>query len=64
MVALMGIGTMTLPVITTVIAGFIIKNMIMHFWVSANANEWLLIIRSGQLKYAGIGACSWRLPGD
>lgn len=36
----------------------------MNFWVSANANEWLLVIRSGKLKSAGIGACQWRLPGD
>jgi len=47
LVAFMGIGKIIIPIIVLIITGLIMKKMIMNFWVSASANEWLLVIRNG-----------------
>jgi len=54
---MMGIVKVIVPIIVTVITTFILQKMIMNFWVAAKPNEWLLVIRSGKLKAAGIGGC-------
>lgn len=47
--AFMGIGKVLVPIIALLICGLIIKKMVLSFWVSAGANEWLLVIRNGKL---------------
>jgi hypothetical protein len=34
------------------------------YWIEAKPNEWLLIIRNGELKKCSIGLCTWLMPGD
>ena len=36
----------------------------LNYWIEAKPNEWLLIIRNGELKKCSIGLCTWLMPGD
>ena len=67
-----------IPLLTTVlgIAQFIIPLSLMgyggykfyfyasKFYKEAKGNEWMLIIRNGEMYKCGIGLCSWSMPGD
>jgi hypothetical protein len=37
---------------------------VIKFWVESKANEWMMIIRNGQMIKKGIGMASWTQPGD
>ena len=34
------------------------------FWKESKANEWMIIIRGGEMLKSGIGLASWLMPGD
>lgn len=36
----------------------------LSYWVETGPNEWLLIIRNGNLKQCKVGLCTWLMPGD
>lgn len=36
----------------------------LNYWIEAKPNEWLLVIRNGELKKCSIGLCTWLMPGD
>lgn len=36
----------------------------MNFWIEAKANEWMLVIRNGDMIKKGVGMATWTLPGD
>lgn len=55
---------MLIPLVVVGLVGFVGFKQCMNFWVEAQANEWLLVIRNGQLMKKGIGLCSWTFPGD
>lgn len=64
LVPVLGIVQYLVPVISISLVGFAAFKYALHFWVESQANEWLLIIRDGNLKKKGIGLCSWTFPGD
>jgi len=35
-----------------------------QFWHEAKANEWMIVIRNGEMLKKGIGLCTWVMPGD
>ena len=35
-----------------------------RFWIEAKANEWLIVIRNGNLVKSGIGMATFYIPGD
>jgi hypothetical protein len=37
---------------------------LMNYWIESNANQWLLVIRNGELIKKGIGLATWIQPGD
>jgi len=36
----------------------------LNFWIEAKANEWMLVIRNGDMIKKGVGMATWTLPGD
>jgi hypothetical protein len=47
-----------------VAALFMFVMLFNSFKVHSAGNEWMLVIRSGQLKTAGVGISAWKLPSD
>ena len=37
---------------------------LIKLWVESKPNEWLLVIRKGELVQCNVGLCCWTLPGD
>ncbi len=37
---------------------------IQNYWVEAKPNEWMLILRRGELVQCAVGLCTWIWPGD
>lgn len=55
---------MMVPIIVLGVGGFMAYKASMKYFVQAEANEWLLVIRNGDLLKKGIGLSSWTMPGD
>ena len=55
---------MLIPVVVLGVGGYLAYNTSMKYFVQAEANEWLLVIRNGELLKKGIGLSSWTMPGD
>jgi len=36
----------------------------LQFYIESQANEWLIIIRNGEMVKKGIGLCTWKMPYD
>jgi len=36
----------------------------LQFYIESQANEWLIIIRNGEMVKKGIGLCTWKMPND
>jgi regulator of protease activity HflC (stomatin/prohibitin superfamily) len=36
----------------------------LNYWVEAKPNEWMLILRKGDLVECAVGLCTWMWPGD
>jgi len=64
LIPLLNLLQLFLPLIGLAGLGFFAFKKSMDFWVEAQANEWMLIIRNGELKQKGIGLCAWTFPGD
>jgi hypothetical protein len=45
-------------------AGFRAYFMILPFYKTSSAEEWMLVIRDGKMVKQGIGLCTWTMPGD
>lgn len=52
------------PLAITYFAGKKLFEIGMQFWIEAKANEWMLLIRNGQMVKKGVGMATFRLPGD
>jgi len=61
---IMGIIKTLLFFIIPGLIGYGLFKIFLHFWVEAKANEWLIVIRNGNLVKSGIGMSTWYLPGD
>lgn len=44
--------------------GWFAYKQILTFWVEAKPNEWMMIIRNGEVIKSSVGLCTWRYPGD
>lgn len=57
---------MQLQVVVAVAVGVVLLAALAARWsfVAARPDEWLLCVRNGKLRRAGIGVRLWRLPGD
>lgn len=36
----------------------------LKYYIQSQANEWLIIIRNGEMVKKGIGLCTWMMPND
>ena len=61
---ILGIIQMIIPIVCMIGMGYMCFKLSMHFFVQAEANEWLLVIRNGELLKKGIGLSTWTWPGD
>ena len=55
---------MLLPLALLAAAGFYGFKFAKQYYIESNANEWLIIIRNGEMVKKGIGLCTWKLPTD
>lgn len=60
----LGIIQMLIPLILMAGTGYVLVKGASKLFVQAEANEWLLVIRNGELLKKGIGLSSWTMPGD
>ena len=60
----LGLIQMIVPLTVLAVSGFMFYKLSMSFFVQAEANEWLLVIRNGELLKKGIGLSTWIWPGD
>ena len=61
---IMGIIQMLLPLVLLGAAAFAATKVAAKFWQESKANEWMLVIRNGELVKSGIGLACWVMPGD
>jgi hypothetical protein len=61
---LVGIFHMILPLILLAGLGYFGWKAAANFWQESKANEWMLVIRNGELIKSGIGLACWVMPGD
>lgn len=38
--------------------------IIIPYYKTSSAEEWMLVIRDGKMVKQGIGLCTWTMPGD
>ena len=60
----MGIIQMILPLVLLGAAAYAGAKLAARFWQESKANEWMLVIRNGELVKSGIGLACWVMPGD
>lgn len=60
----MGIAQMLLPLV--ILAGLLygLVKLAQQYWKDSKADEWMLILRNGELVKSGIGLACWTMPGD
>ena len=61
---LIGLLTMLLPLAFLAYSGYKGYLWAQQFYVESQANEWLLIIRNGEMLKKGVGLCTWKMPYD
>jgi TRAP-type C4-dicarboxylate transport system permease small subunit len=61
---LFGIVTMLLPLAIFVASCYYGWKWALQFYIESQANEWLIIIRNGEMVKKGIGLCTWKMPND
>ena len=45
-------------------AGYRAYFIIIPYYKTSSAEEWMLVIRDGKMVKQGIGLCTWTMPGD
>jgi hypothetical protein len=45
-------------------AGYRAYFIIIPYYKTSSAEEWMLVIRDGKMIKQGIGLCTWTMPGD
>ena len=61
---LRSIGMQMAPTVSIIVGIFLFIKLVQTFKVHSKGNEWLLVIRSGELRVAGVGISAWKLPSD
>jgi len=61
---LLNIVTMLIPLFFVAATGYYGYIWALKFYVEAKANEWMIIIRNGEMIKRGIGLCTWVMPTD
>jgi len=61
---LIGFVNMLLPLVILGASVYYGYNYAKQFYIESSANEWLIIIRNGEMVKRGIGLCTWKLPTD
>lgn len=44
--------------------GWFSYKKVLTLWVESKANEWLIVVRNGEMIKKGIGLACWTMPGD
>jgi hypothetical protein len=55
---------MLIPLFFVAATGYYGYIWALKFYVEAKANEWMIIIRNGEMIKRGIGLCTWVMPTD
>jgi len=55
---------MLLPLVLLAAMGYGLFKMAQQYWKESKADEWMLVIRNGELVKSGIGLACWTMPGD
>lgn len=61
---LINLALWILPFALLVYGGYRGYKWALQFYIESNANEWLIIIRNGEMVKKGIGLCTWKMPYD
>ena len=61
---LMDTFQMLFPLVLLAGAAYYGYKVALQYWKESKANEWMLIIRNGELIKSGIGLACWVMPGD
>lgn len=61
---LIGFATNLIYLAITAAGGWFAYKQILTLWVESKPNEWLLIIRNGEVIKSSVGLCTWKMPGD
>ena len=61
---MMDIFQLLIPIILLAGSAFYGYKVAIQYWVESKANEWMLVIRNGELLKSGIGLATWIMPGD
>jgi hypothetical protein len=62
--SLLGIVYILIPCSIIAYAGYRAYFIILPFYKTSSAEEWMLVIRDGKMVKQGIGLCTWTMPGD
>ena len=60
----LGLMTTLLPLIIIGAAAYYGYKYALNFYIESKANEWLIVIRNGEMVKRGIGLCTWIMPTD
>jgi len=60
----MGLATILVPLLILGAIGYNSYEWALQFYIESQANEWLIIIRNGEMIKKGIGLCTWKMPND
>ena len=61
---LLGVVYILIPCSILAFAGYKAYIMLLPYYMTSSAEEWMLVIRDGKMVKQGIGLCTWTFPGD
>jgi hypothetical protein len=61
---LVSLVTMLIPLVLMYFSGKYLFVWGKQFYIESSANEWLIVIRNGEMVKRGIGLCTWIMPTD